>query len=100
MVSGPGSVGNPQTSVGEGGVEPPRPYGHTDLNRARLPFRHSPVDSVRGYHRATSHRGHRDTRIRSPRAGKGVGVGVLQRFERRLEGLVEGAFARAFKGNV
>ncbi|NUS07080.1 MAG: DUF2662 domain-containing protein, partial [Nonomuraea sp.] len=24
-------------------------------------------------------------------------VGVLQRFERRLEGLVEGAFARAFK---
>src|SRR5438105_4117688 len=25
--------------VGEGGVEPPRPYGHTDLNRARLPFR-------------------------------------------------------------
>ena len=28
--------------VGEGGVEPPRPSGHTDLNRARLPFRHSP----------------------------------------------------------
>ena len=28
--------------MGEGGVEPPRPYGHTDLNRARLPFRHSP----------------------------------------------------------
>jgi Protein of unknown function (DUF3662)/FHA domain len=27
-------------------------------------------------------------------------VGVLQRFERRLEGLVEGAFARAFKDNV
>ena len=26
--------------VGKGGVEPPRPYGHTDLNRARLPFRH------------------------------------------------------------
>ena len=25
----------------ERGVEPPRPYGHTDLNRARLPFRHS-----------------------------------------------------------
>src|SRR3954452_7317320 len=29
-------------SVGKGGVEPPRPYGHTDLNRARLPFRHLP----------------------------------------------------------
>src|SRR3982751_459183 len=26
-----------------GGVEPPRPFGHTDLNRARLPFRHIPV---------------------------------------------------------
>jgi hypothetical protein len=29
--------------VGKGGVEPPRPFGHTDLNRARLPFRHFPV---------------------------------------------------------
>ena len=29
--------------VGEEGVEPSRPSGHTDLNRARLPFRHSPV---------------------------------------------------------
>src|SRR6185312_8053415 len=29
-------------SVGEEGVEPSRPYGHTDLHRARLPFRHSP----------------------------------------------------------
>ena len=28
--------------VGEEGVEPSRPFGHTDLNRARLPFRHSP----------------------------------------------------------
>jgi hypothetical protein len=27
-------------------------------------------------------------------------VGVLQRFERRLEGLVEGAFARVFRGRV
>lgn len=24
--------------VREGGVEPPRPCGHTDLNRARLPI--------------------------------------------------------------
>jgi hypothetical protein len=24
--------------VREGGVEPPRPFGHTDLNRARLPI--------------------------------------------------------------
>ena len=28
--------------VGEEGFEPSRPCGHTDLNRARLPFRHPP----------------------------------------------------------
>jgi hypothetical protein len=28
--------------VGEEGFEPSHPFGHTDLNRARLPFRHSP----------------------------------------------------------
>jgi hypothetical protein len=28
--------------VGKKGVEPSRPFGHTDLNRARLPFRHFP----------------------------------------------------------
>jgi len=34
-------------------------------------------------------------------AGKGGSrVGVLQRFERRLEGMVEGAFARAFKSEL
>lgn len=32
-------------SVRERGVEPPRPFGHTDLNRARLPFRHLPSDA-------------------------------------------------------
>jgi hypothetical protein len=30
----------------------------------------------------------------------GVALGVLQRFERRLEGLVEGAFAKVFRGGV
>ena len=30
----------------------------------------------------------------------GATVGVLQRFERRLEGMVEGAFARAFKSEL
>src|SRR3954465_1925775 len=30
--------GGPSPSVREGGVEPPRPFGHTDLNRARLPI--------------------------------------------------------------
>ncbi len=33
-------------------------------------------------------------------SGKGRVVGVLQTFERRLGGLVEGAFARVFKGEV
>lgn len=30
----------------EKGVEPSRPFGHTDLNRARLPFRHSSVSPL------------------------------------------------------
>jgi hypothetical protein len=34
------------------------------------------------------------------RAGEEARVGVLQRFERRLEGLVEGAFAKVFRGGV
>ena len=43
----PGAVGQRPTSkrsrlVGEEGFEPSRPFGHTDLNRARLPFRHPP----------------------------------------------------------
>ena len=33
-----GSYERPVTTVREGGVEPPRPFGHTDLNRARLPI--------------------------------------------------------------
>src|SRR5690606_25578605 len=34
-----GTVGIPPfRSVRKGGVEPPRPFGHTDLNRARLPI--------------------------------------------------------------
>jgi hypothetical protein len=32
----------PSHRVGEEGFEPSRPFGHTDLNRARLPFRHPP----------------------------------------------------------
>ena len=34
------------------------------------------------------------------RRGRDARVGVLQRFERRLGGLVEGAFAKVFKGDV
>ena len=61
-------------------------------------FRHSPSRPV---HASTS-----AVRLlltdgydRSP-LGKGRGVGVLQRFERRLGGLVEGTFAKVFKGEV
>ena len=47
MTSAPGSrvprTEGTQALVGMGGVEPPRPFGHTDLNRARLPFRHIPM---------------------------------------------------------
>src|SRR5690606_34902730 len=40
----PGTRGVPglTISVGEGGLEPPRPFGHWHLKPARLPFRHSP----------------------------------------------------------
>src|ERR1700742_2895880 len=51
----------PPNRVGEEGFEPSRPFGHTDLNRARLPFRHPPRATSRlarpralprpGYHR-------------------------------------------------
>ena len=34
--------------VGEEGFEPSRPLGHTDLNRARLPFRHPPWEQQSG----------------------------------------------------
>ena len=32
------TMSRPNTLVLKGGVEPPRPFGHTDLNRARLPI--------------------------------------------------------------
>ena len=34
--------------MGEEGFEPSRPFGHTDLNRARLPFRHPPEVCAEG----------------------------------------------------
>src|ERR1700759_4784413 len=83
--------------VGEGGVEPPRPYGHTDLNRARLPFRHSPEGDA---HASTQSKRILPGYDRFRQRGKGPFVGVLQAFERRLGGLVEGAFAKVFKGDV
>src|SRR4051794_35119814 len=140
--------------VGKGGVEPPRPFGHTDLNRARLPFRHLPwrattVSAERrnpgegsvvlprgagvrcgrtaagrrpdgGSASPAAPRGAAGTRGAPPGGAgrslaarpatikhgdaraerKGATGGVLQRFERRLEGMVGLAFARVFKGKV
>ena len=40
------SVGGLHCHVREGGFEPPRPFGHCDLNAARLPFRHSRVGTA------------------------------------------------------
>ena len=85
------------TGVGEEGFEPSRPFGHTDLNRARLPFRHPPGAAVTIARRNWCHAA--DT-IGCERGEEGTTVGVLQRFEHRLEGMVEGAFARAFKSEL
>lgn len=38
------------STVGEGGLEPPRPEGHWHLKPARLPFRHSPATTGGPYH--------------------------------------------------
>ena len=46
MPAGPSS--SVSTRVGEGGVEPPPRFQDTDLNRARLPFRHSPKRRGKG----------------------------------------------------
>ena len=52
-----GSSGN-YPNVRKGGVEPPRPSGHTDLNRARLPFRHLRVTPRPPYRAARPKTGH------------------------------------------
>ncbi len=41
--------GIPLLRVREGGVEPPRPFGHTDLNRARLPIPPLALEARSGY---------------------------------------------------
>src|SRR3954449_9337208 len=108
--------------VGKGGVEPPHRFRYTDLNRARLPFRHLPGASPKERRLAAatvarrpglemgvpqgrpieSPDASRDARSSAPApmTVEGVAVSLAQRFERRLEGLVGGAFARVFKGQV
>src|SRR5205823_8992460 len=66
--------------VGEGGLEPPCPYGHTDLNRARLPIPPLARTGQQRYQRAVSSHGLRPVpfgardlaRIRSLVGGEGT----------------------------
>src|SRR3954453_10771442 len=70
--------------VGEGGLEPPRPFGHRNLNPARLPI--PPLARV-------TSRSRYQPRIQCRPVG-------LSGFERRLERMVEGVFARAFRSGL
>src|SRR5687767_10135306 len=117
--------------VREGGVEPPRPLGHTDLNRARLPIPPLAREACKGYPSAAG-----DPKLGDPvtivgarrvppgfggadRRGQGAdrgsalacgtpcetlweggAMGGLQNFENKLEQLISGVFARAFRSAV
>ena len=77
--------------VREGGLEPPHPCGHRNLNPARLPI--PPLPRSERQDRTS-----RDLHVSAGgRAGSIDSMG-LQRFERRLERLVEGTFSKAFRG--
>ena len=82
--------------MGEEGFEPSRPRGHTDLNRARLPFRHPPRGTGR---LARPEQCHVADTIEANGTGRCM-VGVLQRFEHRLQEMYDGGFARAFKSEL
>ena len=91
--------------VGEEGFEPSHPFGHTDLNRARLPFRHSPVcvsevsteQGLAGTRLLHANQRHGYDRLA---VEKGGARGCPTALRARLEGMVEGAFARAFKSEL
>ena len=55
--------------VREGGVEPPRPFGHTDLNRARLPIPPLAREARSGY----------PTLRRPPKPGRAPGTSARSR---------------------
>ncbi len=85
--------------MGEGGLEPPRPFGHRNLNPARLPI--PPLARVRVpilyQHRWPWTIGEP---LEGPVQGTLRVVMGLQHLERRLERMVEGVFARAFRGTL
>src|SRR5262249_52024448 len=78
---------------GEGGLEPPHPFGHRHLKPARLPI--PPLARVD--QRAYPHH------LR-PLAGEGLPIHSsavgMQGFERRLEKLVEGSVGKAFRSGL
>ena len=79
--------------VGEGGLEPPHPFGHRNLNPARLPI--PPLARATGEDYLTVYPLYRS---RAPgRLGPSMG---LQKFEGRLERLVDGTFSKAFRGEL
>ena len=64
-------LSNRGSLVREGGVEPPRPFGHTDLNRARLPI--PPLARIRFREATPCYR----LRTSPPDMGSADGAGTL-----------------------
>ena len=111
------SVGVPkfcwEPCVGEAGLEPAHPFGHRNLNPARLPI--PPLARVTGQQYSLEGQPRfapapvRDTggqvrRLPNPcgaqRAGNLWETMGLQQFEERLERLVEGTLAKPFRSNL
>jgi hypothetical protein len=87
--------------VREGGLEPPHPYGHRNLNPARLPIpplARADRQGIAGG-RWIVHREPACTK-RAPVRWVGLGVVGTRGFERRLERVVEGTFSRLFRSGV
>ena len=85
--------------VGEGGLEPPRPCDHRNLNPARLPNSATRPRKERSYRRArgsgSAPRSENVTQyLTSP------GVSVARSLERRLERLIESVAGRVFSGQL
>lgn len=82
--------------VREEGLEPSRLLRHRNLNPARLPI---PPLALSGIEEPSAERANR-TRFYEPSRGVLLFVMVLRGFEDRLERMVEGMFARAFKSGL
>jgi Protein of unknown function (DUF3662)/Inner membrane component of T3SS, cytoplasmic domain len=86
--------------VREGGFEPPRPFGHWHLKPARLPFRHSRESCgprLSQQPSADQTDGSVPVLRVHPRYDHRVGFAA---FENKLEQMISGLFARAFRSAV